>query len=1120
MMPPTSGQITINNEIVRASNSYQYLGVCPQASVLMDSLTPKEHLQFYAQLKTSLTPSQVEADVLNMIDSMGLGLLVNEPVSSLSEGMRRRLCVAIAFIGKPSLVVLDEPSSGVDPVARRHIWELILRHKEGRTVLLTTHYLDEAELLSDRVIVLHDGKVLYTGSPLTLKHNHGEGYKLTVAFPEVRKTDVGSAAIETLLNTIKTKVANVILESVKGPVVNVVVPFTSINGMPNDFEKLCSVLEENQTELGFVNFSMNCTTLEKVFLDLCSKADMKKTMKLSNELILNGNGNGNLIQMNGIQNLNGINFRDSYTSGFTASVENLENAEDISSLIDNGEKLTGNTLLKFTALLKKRAIHYMHDWRIILCALVLPTVFTAVAMGFSLIRPPSDNDSALQLTSDLYKPHSTSFININPKNSNFVNNITIELNKLSYQNIQDYKPQSRNCVCENGGQSCAKSSNPIYNALLKMPSINETRDWLIESQSEYIERRYGGWSLKDDGTTNLVVWYNNKGYHSMPSYLNTLNNAILKSVTDSSISTFSHPLKLSDSQLNSSTVVQHIADAGIAVILLTAFSLVLASNSIYLVQERINEEKRLQFLCGVSPNLYWITATIWDMFIMFCSLALAAIVFKIFALPIYVARDNLPAVCVLIILYGWATIPFIHILEKLFRDASMANMILFCTCIFIGIAEITCILLIDILGTTQLATDIRNVLYEIFLIFPQFSLIDGLVEISKNNIQAELLMRFNMDTYASPFTWNLLGKHYMWMGVVGFILFIVNLMIENRVFRKGTNVNHTYCHDTSCSVELVNLKKTFDCSTGKKAAVDGVTLKVPRGQCVGLIGVNGAGKSTTFKILTTELQPDSGQIYLNGNRMENKPLHTGEMGYCPQSDALDSKLTVNQTLHLYCVLRGIRNKRDIVKKIMKKFELDVYENRKSEALSGGNRRKLCTAVSVLGNTTIVLMDEPTSGMDPYSKSIVANTIKQLVKKQRSILLTSHSVEDCENLCQSVVVMINGKIICHGTPQSLKERYGSGYIISVRISKPCEQEKLENLMKEYFPGCQVQSKQYCNSQFIVSNDMKLSNMFRNINIISTHMSIEDYSLVQSSLDQVSCLIFDDIALLILFFCRYL
>lgn len=90
-----------------------------------------------------------------MTDSLGLGLLSNEPVANLSEGMRRRLCVAIAFIGKPKLVVLDEPSSGVDPVARRQIWDLVVRYKEGCTVLLTTHHLDEAELLSDRVVVLH-----------------------------------------------------------------------------------------------------------------------------------------------------------------------------------------------------------------------------------------------------------------------------------------------------------------------------------------------------------------------------------------------------------------------------------------------------------------------------------------------------------------------------------------------------------------------------------------------------------------------------------------------------------------------------------------------------------------------------------------------------------------------------------------------------------------------------------------------------------------------------------------------------------------------------------------------------------------------------------------------------
>lgn len=123
--------------------------------------------------------------------------------------------------------------------------------------------------------------------------------------------------------------------------------------------------------------------------------------------------------------------------------------------------------------------------------------------------------------------------------------------------------------------------------------------------------------------------------------------------------------------------------------------------------------------------------------------------------------------------------------------------------------------------------------------------------------------------------------------------------------------------------------------------------------------MNGAGKSTTFKILTTEISPTSGEIFVQGSKIGNRPLSSGEIGYCPQCDALDPKLTTKQTLELYCQLRGVENVKKVVDKILHSFELKKYENRLCENLSGGNKRKLCTAVASLGGSTIILMDEPT-----------------------------------------------------------------------------------------------------------------------------------------------------------------
>lgn len=185
-------------------------------------------------------------------------------------------------------------------------------------------------------------------------------------------------------------------------------------------------------------------------------------------------------------------------------------------------------------------------------------------------------------------------------------------------------------------------------------------------------------------------------------------------------------------------------------------------------------------------------------------------------------------------------------------------------------------------------------------------------------------------------------------------------------------------------------------------------------------------------MLTTEITPTSGRIFINGEQINSKPLTSGQLGYCPQTNAMDSKLTCKQSLELYAKLKGIENIEEECTKALDTFGLSMYTNRRFEALSGGNKRKLCAAVAIMGNSPIILMDEPTSGMDPNARELIAVAINELLKQNRSVILTSHSMEECEVLCNQVVILIGGKIHCVGSPESLKKRYA---IIRLKPSLP-------------------------------------------------------------------------------------
>jgi len=159
------------------------IGLCPQFDVLWDDLTCKEHLLFYARLK-GIPPSEEDEHVRQILREVGLYDARNRNSINLSGGMRRRLSLAISFVGKSRITFLDEPTTGLDPASRRHIWTIIARGKKDRAIILTTHSMDEAETLCNNIGILAHGVLRCLGSPQHLKTTHGEGYLLTVSYAQ------------------------------------------------------------------------------------------------------------------------------------------------------------------------------------------------------------------------------------------------------------------------------------------------------------------------------------------------------------------------------------------------------------------------------------------------------------------------------------------------------------------------------------------------------------------------------------------------------------------------------------------------------------------------------------------------------------------------------------------------------------------------------------------------------------------------------------------------------------------------------------------------------------------------------------------------------------------------
>ena len=259
------------------------------------------------------------------------------------------------------------------------------------------------------------------------------------------------------------------------------------------------------------------------------------------------------------------------------------------------------------------------------------------------------------------------------------------------------------------------------------------------------------------------------------------------------------------------------------------------------------------------------------------------------------------------------------------------------------------------------------------------------------------------------------------------------------------------------SVRVKNLRKIYTggcCGKNNNSviAIKNINFCVKPGECFGLLGLNGAGKTTTFKCITQELSQDNGEIYVNG---KNTLGHFNELselfGYCPQFDAIFEHLTVFENLEFYARIKGIKKEYTpiLVNAIIQEMSLDEFTNKISGKLSGGNKRKLSVAISMISNPPIILLDEPSTGMDPEARRYMWSVIHRMSTRgiKSSVIMTTHSMDEAETLCKRIAIMVNGEFVCFGKANQIKEKYGYGYEANVRI-KPLPEKQFNELLDKY------------------------------------------------------------------------
>ena len=246
-------------------------------------------------------------------------------------------------------------------------------------------------------------------------------------------------------------------------------------------------------------------------------------------------------------------------------------------------------------------------------------------------------------------------------------------------------------------------------------------------------------------------------------------------------------------------------------------------------------------------------------------------------------------------------------------------------------------------------------------------------------------------------------------------------------------------------IEVKNVTKKY----GSFTAVDNISFDVKDGEVVGFLGPNGAGKSTTMNMITGFIEPTGGQIIINGNDISKKPKKAKkQIGYMPENVPLYYDLTVKEFVTYMAELKFVKrqDKKEQVEKVIKETGLESVQKKLIKNLSRGYKQRVSMAGALVGEPDVIILDEPTVGLDPKQITEIRNLIKELGKKH-TVILSTHILPEVSQICERVVIINKGKIVAVDTPENLEKKTKENNGISVTV-----EDKNENMkkLKELIP----------------------------------------------------------------------
>lgn len=602
VVTPTSGTVTVDGHDIQkdTKEARKSISLCPQYDVLYPELTVYEHLKMYAKIK-GVSNDEIDREVNEVIDQVHLLMAKDRVAEALSGGMKRKLSLGIAMVGGTQTLILDEPTSGMDPDARRAVWDLLLSLRRKKTILLTTHYMEEADAVADKIAIMSAGEVKCFGSAIFLKRLFGSGYQLRIAkgmgfdFDRLDQIIRRHFPRSLLLSEVETEVMYS-LENI------------SPDGGHDNSHFPAFFKDVDVSDIGIASCGLSMTTMEEVFLKVGRLDEGKEKTDIPDDT----SSECSSVQSSSTRTIPKVDSELHMTETDRSFREDQRSfSRSVGCLLDSAKDYCHTSAIqifvqRIRGLFIKRLHFSKRYWPNIVFQLVVPCLVFSLLLGLDGYMKKLDHDDPHELDIDMsaiYGPTNGWFEGDNDKNDSD-----------SFVFGNDYYKKFAEDTSVN---------------ITLLPTHVPPADYLVNCSKtmtiqQYSSNYLAGASVISNNYSDhrsYKIWYNNEALHSAPAAVNIFYRSVQQELFNdlysvggynTSMEVSNHPFPSEQQYLAILAMTESLNYLWMAIVPMT-LPFMAASYVLFPSNESNSKSKLLQLMCGVHPVAYWTINFLFDL---------------------------------------------------------------------------------------------------------------------------------------------------------------------------------------------------------------------------------------------------------------------------------------------------------------------------------------------------------------------------------------------------------------------------------------------------------------------------------------------------------------------------